>query len=386
MTCSCCRVNGACPGVVLYHCKPRVSVETNPKLGANDVDAAGNFTFAPYRGAWSLRLFDPTANGITAEFSREVPDSYLTNPSVAPGEILRTYFVGLTCAFEEWRPELEAGKLSPVFVSLEQGPGPLPRRPVPAGSEGRASALPAARAAQAALLAAGSDPAGDFAAGMLRVMNEAPNARKNAVRGAVAMCLHPGDGPEPQHIEKAHASRRRVCDSSPTRPSFLLKSAAKQIEELAWCLAHLSAFPEGAHAALPHAPALRKVIAKAAEGEGDPEAEALYSGHSWETPEDDVVTGAIGSAVAGCAAALLRLRAAYLDKVPALTATENKRVRGRDGLIVQGNTPPSYSPSPSPRVTAYPQTVANDVFKKRNYALASLLYGVGLASCPGSER
>eukprot|EP00741_Cyanophora_paradoxa_P011591 tig00020563_g11199.t1 len=113
--------------------------------------------------------------------------------------------------------------------------------------------------ADAALLAAGSDPAGDIAAGMLRAMNEAPNARKNAVRGAVAMCLHPADGPEPEEIEKAHASRRR------------------QIEELAWCLAHLSALPEGARSALPHAPALRKVIAKAAEGEADPEAEAVRS-------------------------------------------------------------------------------------------------------------
>eukprot|EP00741_Cyanophora_paradoxa_P011590 tig00020563_g11198.t1 len=91
----------------------------------------------------------------------------------------------------------------------------------------------------------------------------------------------------------------------------------------------------------------------------------LHSGHSWETPEDDVVTGAIGSAVAGCAAALLRLRAAYPDKVPALSATENK-------FAVE--------------MASSFKTVANDVFKKRNYALASLLYGVGLASCPGSER
>eukprot|EP00741_Cyanophora_paradoxa_P011633 tig00020563_g11239.t1 len=165
------------------------------------------------------------------------------------------------------------------------------------------------------------------------------------------MCLHPADGPEPQHIEKAHASRRR-----------------------------------GARAALPHAPALRKVIAKAAGGEGDPEAEALYSGHSWETPEDDVVTGAIGSAVAGCAAALLRLRAAYPDKVPALTATENKRVPPSPQTCSSPGVASLFLPFFLTGLCSAAQTVANDVFKKRNYALASLLYGVGLARCPGSER
>eukprot|EP00741_Cyanophora_paradoxa_P012863 tig00020629_g12420.t1 len=95
----------SCSYILMSQCQMRVRVEMNAKLGlaAPDVDAAGNFTFAPGKPAWSLR-YGMATPGFVGTFSREVPDHYVANPNIAPGETLRTYFVHITCAFNKEVP------------------------------------------------------------------------------------------------------------------------------------------------------------------------------------------------------------------------------------------------------------------------------------------
>eukprot|EP00741_Cyanophora_paradoxa_P009405 tig00000144_g9111.t1 len=101
-------VVGMCPGLLLRHCRPHVRVEMNAKLGlaGPDVSAAGNFTFGAGRVAWALAAGPEAAPAsVVGDFSREVPDHYLARPDIAPGEVLRTYVVGLTCAINKGVPE-----------------------------------------------------------------------------------------------------------------------------------------------------------------------------------------------------------------------------------------------------------------------------------------
>eukprot|EP00741_Cyanophora_paradoxa_P002991 tig00000658_g2903.t1 len=249
------------------------------------------------------------------------------------------------------------------------GGGAAARRPVPAGSEGRAAGVAAARGAHAALLAAAPDPAGEIAAGMLRALNEPLDARQNAVPGATAMCLHRDDGPEPEFIESAHASRRR------------------QIEELAWCLAHLAAFPEGARAVLPHAPALREVADKGSEfvrkkALAGAESEALARGHLWEDVEEDVPTGAVGSAQGGALAALLRLRGAFPAQCPPL----NEDAVAFSFFFFKLYVSLSLKPEDAFAFASFQadsiKQVGNAFFKMRDFVRASLFYSVALACCP----
>eukprot|EP00741_Cyanophora_paradoxa_P025826 tig00000396_g24917.t1 len=122
-------VVGVCPDIVQHLCEPRVRVVTNPKLGplATDVGPAGNFSFAPEKPAWAFRMAG--APLITAEFSREVPDTYLANAAIAPGEVLRTYFVSLRLprprAFNKGIPEpvrAFTASLAPVRVEIRKPP------------------------------------------------------------------------------------------------------------------------------------------------------------------------------------------------------------------------------------------------------------------------
>eukprot|EP00741_Cyanophora_paradoxa_P022426 tig00021489_g21652.t1 len=78
-------VDGPCAGssVLLRHCRPRVRVEMNAKLGlaGPDVGPSGNFTFAPGRRAWELQLSQAAPASVLGDFSREVPDHYLALPA-----------------------------------------------------------------------------------------------------------------------------------------------------------------------------------------------------------------------------------------------------------------------------------------------------------------
>eukprot|EP00741_Cyanophora_paradoxa_P003662 tig00000093_g3559.t1 len=126
-------VSGPCASraALLQHCKPRVRVEVNPKLGlaGPDVDAAGNFTFGARKGAWALAVGGPAPNSVSAFFSREVPDHYLANDAIAPGEALRTYFISLSCAFNKGVPgRFLMTSLAPARVEIAK---PAPQPPMP---------------------------------------------------------------------------------------------------------------------------------------------------------------------------------------------------------------------------------------------------------------
>eukprot|EP00741_Cyanophora_paradoxa_P005825 tig00000113_g5646.t1 len=94
------------------HCSFRVlRVENHPLLGlpGPDVDPRAqtllfNFTSgAPYEYPYVIGYRGSYV--ATGSFSREVPASYLENPSIQPGEALRTYVYSLSCAFNEGLPE-----------------------------------------------------------------------------------------------------------------------------------------------------------------------------------------------------------------------------------------------------------------------------------------
>eukprot|EP00741_Cyanophora_paradoxa_P019663 tig00021137_g18981.t1 len=118
-------VSGPCSTtpVLLQHCESRVRVEMNPKLGlaGPDVDASGNLTSGatPGRRAWSLAMGSEAApSSITALFSREVPDAYLSDfPDIAPGEVLRAYHIGLACTFNKGLPPFEGHKIAKISLA-----------------------------------------------------------------------------------------------------------------------------------------------------------------------------------------------------------------------------------------------------------------------------